>query len=60
MESEWKQVEYLPVVFVGLAIAVLVVVTNQQRETFGFGQMPQAIDLCTLHAGGSEPACLEP
>ena len=47
-----KAGKYLPIVFVGLAIAVLVVVTNQQRETFGFGQMPQVIDPCTLQLAG--------
>ena len=47
-----KADKYLPVVFVGLAIAVLVVVTNQQRETFGFGQTPQVIDPCTLQLAG--------
>lgn len=47
-----KADKYLPVVFVGLAIAVLVVVTNQQRETFGFGQMPRMIDPCTLQLAG--------
>ena len=46
-----KAGKYLPIVFVGLAIAVLVVFTNQQREMFGFGQMP-AIDGCTLQLAG--------
>ena len=48
-----KAGKYLPIVFVGLAIAVLVVVTNQQRETFGFGmgQMP-VMDGCTLQLAG--------
>jgi len=47
-----KAGKYLPIVFVGLAIAVLVVVTNQQRETFRFGQMPAMIDPCTLQLAG--------
>jgi hypothetical protein len=47
-----KAGKYLPIVFVGLAIAVLVVFTNQQRETFGFGQMPAVIDPCTLQLAG--------
>jgi hypothetical protein len=47
-----KAGKYLLIVFVGLAIAVLVVFTNQQRETFGFGQMPSVIDPCTLQLAG--------
>jgi len=47
-----KAGKYLPIVFVGLAIAVLVVVTNQQRKTFRFGQMPAMIDPCTLQLAG--------
>ena len=47
-----KAGKYLPVIFVGLAIAVLVVFTNQQREAFGFGQMPAVIDPCTLQLAG--------
>ena len=48
-----KAGKYLPIIFVGLAIAVLVVVTNQQRETFGFGigEIPAA-DGCTLQLAG--------
>jgi hypothetical protein len=46
-----KADKYLPIVFVGLAIAVLVVFTNQQRETFRFGQMP-VMDPCTLQLAG--------
>lgn len=46
-----KADKYLPIVFVGLAIAVLVIITNQQRETFGFGKMPM-FDPCTLQLAG--------
>ena len=46
-----KATKYLPVLFIGLAIAVLVVYTNQQRERFGFG-MPQMLDPCTLQLAG--------
>ena len=42
-----KATKYLPVLFIGLAIAVLVVYTNQKRERFGFG-----IDPCTLQLAG--------
>lgn len=48
-----KAGKYLPIVFVGLAIAVLVVITNQQRETFGFGMgKMQMMDPCTLQLAG--------
>ena len=49
-----KAGQYLPIVFIGLAIAVLVVFTNQQRETFGFGtgQMQAMMDPCTLQLAG--------
>ena len=40
-----KATKYLPVLFIGLAIAVLVVYTNQQRERFG-------MDPCTLQLAG--------
>jgi uncharacterized protein YoxC len=42
-----KAGKYLPIIFVGLAIAVLVVFTNQQHERFGVG-----IDPCTLQLAG--------
>jgi hypothetical protein len=44
-----KANQYLPVLFIGLAIAVLVVYTNQQRERFGFGI---GMDPCTLQLAG--------
>ena len=48
-----KATQYLPIVFVGLAIAVLIVLTNQQREGFGFGMAQQAMfDPCTLQLAG--------
>ena len=40
-----KATKYLPILFIGLAIAVLVVYTNQQRELFG-------MDPCTLQLAG--------
>jgi len=45
-----KATKYLPVLFIGLAIAVLVVYTNQQRERFGFRS--PIIDPCTLQLSG--------
>lgn len=42
---------YFLLAFVGLAIALLIVVTNQQREGFGMG-MPQMMDPCTLQLAG--------
>jgi hypothetical protein len=46
-----KATQYLPIVFVGLAIAVLIVITNQQREGFAFGQQG-LFDPCTLQLSG--------
>jgi|UniRef100_A0A6C0K819 hypothetical protein len=46
-----KANQYLPILFIGLAVAVLIVVTNQQREGFGFG-MPKMMDPCTLQLAG--------
>jgi hypothetical protein len=45
-----KANQYLPVLFIGLAIAVLVVYTRQQRERFGFGT--PFMDPCTLQLAG--------
>uniref|UniRef100_A0A6C0CHQ3 Uncharacterized protein n=1 Tax=viral metagenome TaxID=1070528 RepID=A0A6C0CHQ3_9ZZZZ len=44
-----KAGKYLPVLFIGLAIVVLAVYTNQQRERFGFGG---GIDMCALQLSG--------
>jgi len=46
-----KAQQYLPIVFIGLAIAVLIVITNQQREGFGFGPKGP-IDPCALQLSG--------
>jgi len=46
-----KAQQYLPIVFIGLAIAVLIVITNQQREGFKFGSQG-AIDPCALQLSG--------
>jgi hypothetical protein len=46
-----KANQYLPILFIGLAVAVLIVVTNQQREGFGFG-MQKMMDPCTLQLAG--------
>lgn len=46
-----KAQQYLPIVFIGLAIAVLIVITNQQREGFGFGPQ-EIIDPCALQLSG--------
>jgi len=47
-----KANQYLPILFVGLAIAVLVVYTRQQRERFGFDVGKSLIDPCTLQLSG--------
>jgi hypothetical protein len=46
-----KANSYFLITFVGLAIALLIVLTNQQREGFAFG-MPQMMDPCTLQLAG--------
>jgi hypothetical protein len=47
-----KANQYLPILFIGLAVAVLIVVTNQQREGFGFGMQKMMMDPCTLQLAG--------